>query len=284
MLLWAMGTKAKGSQDLTYDTNALERRRALLDDLTSIARTITLPYFHTPTEAANKSNTGYDPVTEADIKTERALRDIIAQIFPNDAISGEEFKNKDGTSGWRWTLDPIDGTRAFIAGVPVWSTLIALEFQEDLLLGLADFPALNTRYLGEPGQSFSITPHGTAEVKCRPCPSLSEAILGCTEPMSMFTLGELAAYNMIRSGVRFTRLGLDSLGYALLAAGRMDIILEADLKACDIRALVPIIENAGGAITDWHGGSPYNGGRVVAVGDKRLLPELYTYLGRAMDN
>jgi myo-inositol-1(or 4)-monophosphatase len=119
-------------------------------------------------------------------------------------------------------------------------------------------------------------------IKTRQCERLLDAVLGCTEPLAMFNAGELAAYNIIRSGTKFSRLGLDAYGYAMVASGKMDIIIESGLKPCDVRALIPIVEGAGGRMTNWHGGSCIDGGQAVAVGDASLLPELYTYLGRAM--
>ncbi len=251
--------------------------------LQSAARAITLPLFYDGMSVTNKADSGYDPVTQADTEAEALLRQLIQDQFPDDAIEGEEFDNIAGTSDWTWTLDPIDGTRGFVAGVPVWSTLIAVSYLDKPLLGLIDLPALDTAFWGEPGHAWREDARGKADIQTRSCAAISEAIMGCTEPLSMLNAGELAAYNIIRAAARFSRLGLDALGYGLVASGRMDIIIEADLKPCDTRALIPIIEGAGGKITNWHGGSCVNGGRVVAVGDPSLLPELYTYLGRAMN-
>ena len=263
-------------------SNNIQDRLTLFKDLQARSREITLPLFHSPIQAENKAKIGYDPVTQADKDAEEALRAIITKAFPDDAITGEEFGDIKGTSDWMWTLDPIDGTRAFIAGVPVWSTLIAVSYLGRPMLGLIDLPALDTSFWGEPAHAWKEDPRGNTDISVRSCATLNEAVLGCTEPMAMFNAGEFAAYNIIRSATRFARLGLDALGYGLLAEGRMDIIIESSLKPCDVRALIPIIEGAGGKITNWHGGSCVDGGQVVAVGDPDLLPELYTYLGRAM--
>lgn len=264
-----------------YSNDILERLEAMRG-LRAAARHITLPLFHDGMQVQNKAKTGFDPVTQADTQAEEVLRGLISKQFPNDAITGEEFDDVAGTSDWTWTLDPIDGTRGFVAGVPVWSTLIAVSYIGRPLLGLIDLPALNTSFWGEPGRAWREDDHGSTDIQTKACASISDAILGCTEPLSMLNAGELAAYNIIRTTARFSRLGLDALGYGLVASGRMDMIIEADLKPCDTRALIPIIEGAGGKITNWHGGSCVDGGRVVAVGDPNLLPELYTYLGRAM--
>lgn len=268
----------------------IEARLDFLQVLARAARNITLPLFSNPSGIRNKSaGADYDPVTQADIDAELALRALIQNTFPDDTIEGEECPDHIGSNDFTWTLDPIDGTRAFIAGVPVWSTLIALSHKQLPILGMIDLPALDKRYIGridaQAKKAWIETNDGQikTDIKTANCKSLNTAILGCTEPFAMFKPGELAAYNIIRRGVKFSRLGLDAYGYGLLAEGRMNIIIEAQLKPCDVRALIPVVEGAGGKVTNWYGGSPVNGGRVVAVSDGDLLPELYTYLGRAMD-
>jgi len=253
-------------------------------DMQARAREITLPLFQSGMTVTNKaSDNDFDPVTQADIEGERALRVLIQEHCPDDHIEGEEFADIKGRNDWLWTLDPIDGTRGFVAGIPVWSTLIAVSYKNTPLLGLIDHPALDISFWGTPGQAWSEKDEKKTPLKARKCGVINDAILGCTEPFSMFNPGQRAAYEMIRRTARFSRLGLDAYGYAMIAAGRMDIIIEAGMKPCDVRALIPVVEGAGGKITNWHGGSPVDGGKIVAVGDGSLLPELYTYLGRAMD-
>ena len=265
-----------------YKSTDLEARLAHLKTLQAAARLITLPLFHDGMSVVNKAENGYDPVTNADMDGERKLRALIQHEFPNDHIAGEEFDDLIGSNDWLWTLDPIDGTRAFVAGIPVWSTLIALSFQGRPVLGLIDHPALDLSFWGTPDGAWREDMSGKSPLSVKPCADLQGAILGCTEPLSMLNAGELAAYNVIRRGVRFSRLGLDAYAYGMIASGRMDIVIESGLKPCDVRALIPIVEGAGGRMTNWHGGSCIDGGQVVAVGDVALLPELYTYLGRAM--
>ena len=264
------------------DPKQLESRLKFIGELRGHAREITLPLFYDGMTVINKADLGYDPVTQADTNAEADLRARIQKAFPQDSINGEEFPDIDGQNDWLWTLDPIDGTRGFVAGVPVWSTLIAVSYKNDPVIGLIDLPAMDASFWGEPGRSWREDARGIAELTTRPCGALTDAIMGCTEPLAIFNAGELAAYNMIRSAARFSRLGLDAFGYGQVASGRMDIIIEASMKPCDTRALIPVIEGAGGKITDWHGGNCKDGGQVVAVGDETLLPELYTYLGRAM--
>jgi len=267
----------------------IDERLTHFEDLAKIAREITLPLFSAPKGVENKAGgQEYDPATQADIDAEDALRESIRSAFPDDSIEGEERDDYRGKNAFSWTLDPIDGTRGFVAGVPVWSTLIALSHDDVPVLGMIDLPALDTCYMGridavERRAWVERKRSPNAKLQTKPCPEIRDGILGCTAPFGMFTHGELAAFKIIAAGTKFMRLGLDALGYGLLAEGRMDILLEADLKPCDVRALIPIVEGAGGRLTNWEGGSAVDGGRVVAVGDAGLLPELYTYLGRALD-
>lgn len=267
-------------------TDPIAARRAFFDELSAAARAITLPLFRSGIVAENKAASGYDPVTQADIEAERVLRALIRERFPNDSIEGEELPDHVGTNDFSWTLDPIDGTRAFVAGVPVWSTLIACSQHGEPVLGLIDLPALGQRAFGDLSGNPSahlIHDDGTqGPLHVRTIDSLSDARLGCTQPFGMFGPGELAAYKIIQSGVAFSRLGLDAFGYVLLAQGRMDLIIEGGMKPCDVRALMPVVIGAGGVITDWHGGNPKDGPRLVACGSPELMAELYTYLGRAM--
>ena len=266
----------------------IRARRDLLPELSRAARAIAMPLFETGVDARNKAPDtdfpgAYDPVTEADTESERVLRAVIHDHFPDDAIEGEELPDVDGTSGYRWTLDPIDGTRGFISGVPVWSTLIAVSREGDPVLGAIDLPALGRMAVGDNDAAELRWDTGRVEpLRVRTVQTLSEARLACTQPFGMFGPGELAAYKIIQSGCALSRLGLDALAYVLLAQGRMDLVIEAGMKPCDVRALMPVVRGAGGVITDWEGGSPADGPRLVACGSPRLMDELYTYLGRAM--
>ncbi len=264
----------------------LQERLHFFDTLSAAARQITLPLFRSGVAAENKAASGYDPVTEADIEGERALRRLIRDRFPDDSIEGEELPDHVGSNAYSWTLDPIDGTRGFVAGVPVWSTLIAVSHEGEPVLGMIDLPAMGIRAVGdisaEPVAHLIHDDGARERLQVRTIETLSEARLGCTQPFGMFGPGELAAYKIIQSGVAFSRLGLDAFGYVLLAQGRMDLMIEGGMKPCDVRALMPVVVGAGGVITDWHGGNPKDGPRLVACGSPALMDELYTYLGRAM--
>ncbi len=267
----------------------LKLARALADEV----RALTLPLFNAAAGDSSDAslimrveNKGtdlhFDPVTNADKQAEQTLREKILAQFPDDHITGEEYEDITGSTAYHWTLDPIDGTRAFVAGVPVWSTLIAISEQDRPRLGLIDLPAMDQRFIGTPDGSWREDIAGTQKLMSRPCKDIRDIVLGCTEPLAMFTQGERGSYEMIRRTARFSRLGLDAFGYCLVASGRMDMILEADLKPCDVRALIPLIEGAGGKLTGWHGQSAVNGGRVVAAGDPDILEQVYPYLKRAL--
>ena len=263
-----------------YSQTELDLRITYMSKLAKAARNITLPLFAKDMDVINKAEgLDYDPVTEADIEGERVMRRLISSVFPDDSIEGEELPDIEGKNDWLWTLDPIDGTRGFVAGIPVWSTLIAVSYKGMPVLGLIDVAAQDKQFWGAPGRAWLRRGDTETALKSRDCSgAISNAILGCTEPLAMLKPAELKMYNIIRKKVRFSRLGLDAYGYGQVAAGRMDIIIEALLKPCDVRALMPVIEGAGGKLTNWRGGSAVNGGRVVAVGDAALLPEIYETL------
>jgi len=257
----------------------IDKRLQLACRVADHVRAKTLKAFHLKMAVDNKNTEGvFDPVTEADKGAERLLRKLIATAFPGDSVVGEEYPDKIGDNDWSWCLDPIDGTRAFVAGVPVWSTLIAISFRNDPIIGIIDHPALNERYIGAPGKAWRETVNGNSVLKTKSCAKLEDAILSCTEPMAMLSPSQLAAYELIRRKVRFTRLGLDAYAYALTAAGRMDLVIEAGLAPYDIRSHIPIIKGAGGVITTWAGGNAKDGGAIICVGDERLLGQVYSYL------
>lgn len=272
-------------------TDALKARLDCACAAADAARAITLPAFHAGLSPENKTpnDRRYDPVTQADKDCEKLLRQIVGDAFPDDGLFGEEYPDKTGSGRWSWCFDPIDGTRAFVAGVPVWSCLIAVRYDGVPVIGIIDLPALDERYHGAPagiceyGAAWAITPQGTHAISTRPCADFRDGVLSCTEPLAMFTPGQRAAYEMIRRSVRFSRLGLDAYAYALLARGRIDIILEAGLQNYDIQAHIPIVSGAGGKITAWDGTDASNGGSAFAAGDPSMMKEIYPYLARAMD-
>ena len=211
----------------------------------------------------------YDPVTEADRGAERAMRDLIEAAYPAHGIIGEEYGRRHEDAEHVWVLDPIDGTRSFIAGVPLWGTLIGLMENGRPALGMMAQPYIGERFFGDGRTAHYRGPHGEGVLKTRKCPDLSDAILFTTTP-ALFNRDERPAYDAVERKVRLARYGTDCYGYCMLAAGQADLVIEAGLEAYDIVALVPIVEGAGGIVTTWTGASPSEGGRIVASGDPAL--------------
>jgi len=268
------------------DQSKIDARLEVACNMADQTRVLTQPAFVSGLSADNKNTVGvFDPVTKADKDAELLLRSLIEEAFPGDSIVGEEYPDKIGDNDWSWCLDPIDGTRAFVAGVPVWSTLIAVSYRSEPIIGIIDHPALNERYIGvltnTGGKAWRVDASGTAPLKTQTCTKLSDAVLSCTEPMAMLSPGQLTAYERVRRTARFTRLGLDAYAYALTAAGRIDLVIEAGLAPYDIRSHIPIIKGAGGEVTTWHGGNAKDGGAIVCVGDPHLLDQVYPYLQKA---
>jgi histidinol phosphatase-like enzyme (inositol monophosphatase family) len=249
--------------------------------LADAARTAALPHFRNASGAAdNKAATGYDPVTEADRAAERAIREILARERPDDAIEGEEYGSKPGTTGLTWHLDPVDGTRAFVAGLTSWCVLIGLAEGDTAVLGVIDQPYLDERYIGAGGESHFISRGVTSTLQTRACPALTDAILSTTDYF-ILTLPERGAFEHIRQTARLTRYGLDAYGYARLAAGTIDMVAETGLKSHDVCALIPVIEGAGGVVTDWRGDKPKLGGQIVAAANRKILDEALVSLRRS---
>ena len=226
------------------------------------------------------SGAEYDPVTAADRAAERIMRAAIAKNFPEHGILGEEFAAVPGAGSHQWVLDPIDGTRAFIMGSPLWGTLIGLVQDGKPVLGVMDQPFTRERYWSDAGTSYMRTPDGEQTITTRPCAQLADAILSTTHP-DLFAAGEeVDAFGRLKAQVRMTRYGGDCYSYCLLAGGFIDLVVEAGLKPYDIVALIPIIERAGGRITTWDGKPATAGGRIVASGDARLHEAAMTVLNR----
>ena len=250
--------------------------------LADAARAAILPIFRTATACNhdNKDATGYDPVTEADRASERAMRELIAAERPNDGIEGEEYGSTPGTSGLTWYLDPIDGTRAFIAGLPSWCVLIGLVKETQPILGVIDQPWLDERYVGVGDEAWLDCRGARTKLKTRDCQQLTQAVLSTTDPF-ILTPPERGAFEHIRQTARLTRYGLDAYAYARLAAGTIDMVTETGLKAHDVAALFPVIEGAGGVVTDWRGGPAQLGGQIVAAANRRILEEALISLRRS---
>lgn len=244
------------------------------------ARRATLSYFRTErARPDNKAVSGYDPVTQADRAAERAIIDIIRSERPLDAIEGEETGSHEGSSGFTWHLDPIDGTRAYVAGLTSWTTLIGLVEGDRPMLGVIDQPCLDEMYIGTGAEAWLEHAGTRLTLRTSACDRLDIAILSTTDPF-ILTATEQAAFSSLRAITPITRYGLDAYGYARLAAGGIDVVAETGLKAYDVAALIPVIRGAGGAVADWDGSPAKLGGRILAAATPTLLQSALDLLGR----
>jgi histidinol phosphatase-like enzyme (inositol monophosphatase family) len=219
------------------------------------------------------------PVTEADRAAERALRAFLTERFPTHGIMGEEYGTERGDAEYLWVLDPIDGTRAFLTGRPLFGTLIGLLHKGRPVLGLIDQAVTRERWIGVAGQPTRFTSPMGGTAACRPCASLATAELSCTSP-DIFDAAGTARFDRVRQAARRVTWGGDCYAYGLIALGLVDAVVEGTLKPWDWAALVPVIEGAGGRMTDWQGQALtlHSKGEVIAVGDAALLPEIVSLL------
>ncbi|MCG7494318.1 histidinol-phosphatase [Thalassobius sp. Cn5-15] len=256
------------------DPDILETAHKMAD----AARAVILPYFRgTELATENKLSEGFDPVTAADRAAELAMREVLAERRPNDGILGEEFGTTEGTSGLHWVLDPIDGTRGFMSGTPTWGVLIALSDATGPQFGMIDQPYIGERFWGNATEAQMQGPLGARPLGVRKVTSLEDAVLFTTFP-EVGTVVERAGFEAVMRQVKLTRYGMDCYAYALLAAGQIDLVIEAGLQAYDIQAPIAVIEAAGGIVTDWQGGPAHDGGRVVAAATAELHAAALAYL------
>jgi len=247
---------------------------AFANKLADISGAVIRPLFRQRIDVAHKQGRhDFDPVTEADKGAERAIREMVARERPDDGVLGEEYPETMGTSGYRWILDPVDGTRAFITGRHEWGSLIALEKDGKLVLGILDQPVLGERFIGVNGGSHLVQAGKSSPLQVRACASLADAILCATDPGAYFSKEQLSAFSRVDSAVKMTRYGGDCYLFAALALGFVDVVIEANFKAWDVAALIPLVEGAGGVITDWQGGSAQSGRTILACGDRRVHAE-----------
>lgn len=239
-------------------------------EMADAARAAILPYFRArDLSADNKLAEGFDPVTVADRAAEEAMRAVLARRRPDDTILGEEFGAQDGTSGLTWVLDPIDGTRAFIAGTPTWGVLIAVSDTSGPVYGIVDQPYIGERFEGGFGLARATGPQGSWPLKTGGTQALSEAILFTTFP-EVGSPAEGAAFHAVAAQAKLTRYGMDCYAYALLASGHVDLVIEAGLQSYDIQGPMAVVQAAGGIVTDWTGGPVHMGGRAVAAANPAL--------------
>ena len=267
---------------MTLDPVRLAELDAFLVELNRAASAAILPLFRGDHGLTNKLDQGFDPVTEADKGAERAMRALITRRYPDHGVIGEEYGEDRPDADWVWVLDPVDGTRAFIAGLPLWCTLIGLRFQGAPVLGSIGQSYLDELYIGHAGGSRLISRDGVRPLKVRSCPKLADAIIATTDPEGCFNDAELGAWRQVRAGSRLARLGCDAYAYAMVAAGTLDLVVEAGLQSWDIEAAIPVIAGAGGLTTDWRG-EPVGqqGGQVAIAGDRACLDQALVALRRS---
>lgn len=257
---------------------------ALAHRLADAAGAAALPHFRAQTLVTDDKDPsgGFDPVTAADRQAETAMRAILSRERPDDGVFGEEEERTFGTSGLTWVLDPIDGTRSFVSGLPVWGTLIALDDGTHGRIGVIDQPHIGERFtgiLGDDAPVATLLRSGTeTPISTRTGIDLSQATVFTTDPF-LFNGPEAEIFDTIRDRARLTRYGVDCYAYALLAIGHVDLVIETGLQAYDIASHVPLITAAGGVVTNWTGGDCRWGGRAVAAGSPELHAQVLEILG-----
>ena len=269
---------------MTLSADHLAQLDAFVIDLNRASAAAILPLFradHGLEDKGTAKGIGFDPVTEADRGAEAAIRALIAQHYPDHGVIGEEYGEDRPDAEFVWVLDPVDGTRAFIAGLPLWTTLIALRSEGRPGVGVIAQPYLDEIFLGGPSGAVLLRGETRTPLAVRPCERLTGAVIATTDP-DIFTGPELGAWTQVRAAARLARFGCDAYAYAMVAMGKMDMVIEAGLKSWDIEAAIPLIEGAGGMVTDWRG-EPIgqNGGQMVISGDRRPLDEALVSLRRS---
>ncbi|MGE3644939.1 MAG: histidinol-phosphatase [Beijerinckiaceae bacterium] len=254
-----------------------------VDQLAAASGEAILPFFRSSIHAVDKSGGGvFDPVTEADRAAETIMRRMIHDVFPGHGIIGEEFGSERLDAEYVWVLDPIDGTKSFISGVPVWGTLIGLKHNGAACYGVMHQPFTREMFSGDGASARwrGIGPDGKAasrKLHVRECASIGNATLMTTHP-ALLVEGTRPAFENVEKRVRLSRYGCDCYAYCMLAAGHIDLVIESGLNAYDIVALIPVIEGAGGIVTTWTGGPATEGGAIVAAGDRRVHDEALAIL------
>lgn len=252
-----------------------------LHRLADAADAVTLPLFRSKLAVEGKVSPQkpfFDPVTEADRGAERAMRALLAEVWPDHGVLGEEYPPTNAGARALWHLDPVDGTRQFVTGVPLWGTLAGLAVDGAPTFGLLSQPFTRERFLAGPGFAIYRGPDGVeTEMHTSACASLGDASLFTTSPELMKDEAG-ARFKALSQQVRITRYGIDCYAFGLVALGAIDIAIEAGVQSYDVMALEPLVREAGGAMVHWDGAPLRGGGNVVAVGDRSLLPQVLSLL------
>jgi histidinol phosphatase-like enzyme (inositol monophosphatase family) len=255
---------------------------AFVEELAQVAADVILPFFRSSFKTTDKSGVNsFDPVTEADRGAEAAMRRLIAKNFPSHGIVGEEYGEERIDAEYIWVLDPIDGTKSFISGLPTWGTLIGLMQNGQPVLGMMAQPFTRERFSGDGKHSQLRMPAlnlgdtlpldwTIRSIRTRRCTAFANATIMTTNPELITNSEDRELYRSIERDARLVRYGGDCYAYCALATGFVDLVIETNLKPHDVVALVPIIEGAGGVISTWNGDNAAKGGRIVASGDPVL--------------
>ena len=244
-----------------------------MHDLCDEAAETSLKYFNSENiSVRNKSDIGFDPVTDADIACEEIIIARIRDKFPDHGVLSEENNPKVDKSIPHWVIDPIDGTRAFISGVASWGTLICYNNGKEPTLGILDKPYAKERYFSDGFTSFIKRNKNISEIKTSNKKKLDKAILSSTDPY-LFKDTDEKKFKHLLNQVNLSRWGLDCTAYALLASGKIDLVVENNLNAYDIQAIIPIIRGSGGVISTWNREDPSNGGSVIAACNNVIYEE-----------
>ncbi|WP_184718159.1 histidinol-phosphatase [Caulobacter sp.] len=276
---------------MTLSADSLAALDAFVLDLNKVSAEVILPLFRADHGLEDKgagknlpreSHAAFDPVTEADRGAEAAIRKLISERYPEHGVIGEEYGEDRPDAEFVWVLDPIDGTRAFISGLPLWTTLIGLRHQGRPVLGSIGQAYLDEVFIGHAGGSRLVARGQEKPIRVRECADLTDAVIATTDADACFDGSERAAWLQVRAAAKLARMGCDAYAYAMVAMGKMDMVIEAGLKSWDIEAAIPLIEGAGGMVTNWRG-EPVgpHGGQIVISGDRRPLDEALVSLKRS---
>jgi histidinol phosphatase-like enzyme (inositol monophosphatase family) len=276
---------------MTLSADRLAALDAFIIDLNRASAEVILPLFRADHGLEDKgagknlprdTHAAFDPVTEADRGAEAAIRKLIGERFPEHGVIGEEYGEDRPDAEFVWVLDPIDGTRAFISGLPLWTTLIGLRHQGRPVLGSIGQSYLDEIFVGHAGGSRLVARGRETPIRVRACADLTDAVIATTDADACFDGAERGAWLQVRAAAKLARMGCDAYAYAMVAMGKMDMVIEAGLKSWDIEAAIPLIEGAGGLVTNWRG-EPVgpNGGQIVISGDPRPLDEALVSLKRS---
>ncbi len=264
----------------------LKKFLTFINHLADESRKVIQPLFRSQLDIDDKDGREYfDPVTEADRNAEEAIRHLIKEHYPDHGIFGEEHGYEEGSSPLTWVIDPIDGTRAFVQGLPMWGTLISLHNGEKSILGLLDQPYLEERFIGAPAINHAevTTRQGVRSLKTSARKSLEKASMSSTHPSMFKTLAMSTAYADLAKRVRLHTYGGDCYAYAMVALGTHDLVIENSLKPYDIQAIIPLIEAAGGVATAWDGGPADLGGSAIIASTPELHEQALESLRPAIE-